>query len=172
MYERCSENNVVSLQRIQWALRVAAEKTFPGLLHDAISADDVIAHSGAGKHVDLHAKVYPRLTIKAKDILHKEFNAAEATFPCFEPTRPQDRRPDVRQSISHNRHPQQPAFEFCLNMCPREEGRICDWRPVERSFLGGFVNHVHSRSGAEPSVLLHRVNLTLHLVLTVLAERL
>ena len=173
VYSRSTENGIVSLDRIQWALRIACKRTFPGLYMDDVTLESVANSSCSGRANNLQARVLPKLAQKGSDLLQENFDSRQATFPRYQPRKPHEVEDSgQRISLAHFKHAQQVAYDHIIARLRADAvGRISDWRLVERSFMGGFVNNVHADS-AVPSMIIDKARLSLHMITCVLAERL
>ena len=173
LYRKSGSNGIINCDRLQFVLREAQRRSFPGITHYKVSETEMQQHSYANRS-ELQLRLRHKLPLKnSLQFKRSTFKLAGSPFklPVKKPNVPEAAS---SKSCASWKFPQQLAHQIavqCLKVNP-DDGSVSDWDPIEKGWMAGFIDHVHTRSdrSSPPTILLHRGELTLHLVLTVLND--
>ena len=170
-----TENKVVDLDALQHTLRQACKQSFHGLFQhtpNVAEQAELLTQTSA----QLQPLVLPELKIQQVAFKKSEYRATSATFKdnLGVVAKPQEKDDKLRKSCQSSEHASQVACETIVqSLTLTHDGKVHDLTPITMCWAAGFVFHSHSRSSrCKPTVLLDRERLSLHLVLTVLSNRL
>ena len=172
LYAKLGSNGIVNQDRLQFTMREAQRRSFPGITHYKVSESELSKYSRCSRaelQLRLRKQLVKRGTLAFQRDSYK-LSSAPFKLPVQKPHVPEA---SASKSCASWKFPQQLAHQYAIQcLKANDDGSFTNFDPIEKGWMAGFVDHVHTRTdrSAPPTILLHRGDLTLHLVLTVLND--
>ena len=163
LYAKGTENGTIEIDRVQFVLREACERCFPGIYHYSVDPNEWRSiRSGTLKEIQERCR--PKISQGSLAFQKSNFKANTAEFkrPIDKPSQDDPNRKTCRADQWGAQTTQQLSI---MALQVDADGCIRDWSPVEKGWMSGFIENVHSGKVVAPTVLVHREALTLHLVM-------